>query len=126
MLEIEGFDVNFDWLIDFDFFGLTEFLFGLLMSAIGSFYYAAYSLVYGYYHIMYDLIQPLINSFCDVLQIVINPILLSTVILGALPVEVAILMIALCTCKICILFARLVLRIIGSIPTLSGGWFDFR
>lgn len=105
---------------------IFEYLLSLVLSTIGVIYYAVYSVCYGLYNCFYDVVQPLLEAWTNIIQIVVDPILMSTVVLGVFPPEVVVLMIALCTCKICILFARLILRILGTLPTLSGGFFEFK
>lgn len=105
---------------------IFEYLLGIAMSLISVIYYAIYDVTYGLYMCFYDIVQPLLLSFCDAVQIVVDPVLMTSVVLGIFPGEVVLLVVALCTCKISILFVRLILRIVGSLPTLDGGWFEFR
>lgn len=97
----------------------------VLISLVGSVYYAVYSVVYGLYESMLMILNPALEIVTTLINIIFDGILSSMLILGVFPAVPAFLLFTLCSLKISVLFVRFVLRVIETLPTVEGGFMRF-
>ena len=97
----------------------------VIISIIGSVYYAVYSVVYGLYESMLNVFNPALEIVSTLINIILDGILSSMLVLGVLTAVPAFLLFTLCTLKISVLFMRFILRVVETLPTVSGGFLRF-
>jgi len=97
----------------------------LIISIIGAVYYGAYSLVYGLYESVIAVLNPLFEVVTTLLNLVLDGVLTSVLIVGVLPELPAFLLLTLCTMKMSVLLIRFVLRVVETLPTVEGGFLRF-